>query len=87
MFVKLNENIELDESFIQKIKDKIKSDLSPKHIPAKIINVFDIPKTKSGKIVESTIKNIVNNQKIINLNSIANPECLEEFQKKSQITN
>ena len=56
-------------------------------IPAKIINVFDIPKTKSGKIVESTIKNIVNNERIINLNSIANPKCLEEFRKKSQIIN
>ena len=87
LFVKLNESIQLDKSFIKNIKDKIKSDLSPKHIPAKIISVFDIPKTKSGKIVESTIKNIVNNERIINLNSIANPECLEEFRKKSKIIN
>ena len=87
LFVKLKDNIQLDESFIKNIKDKIKSNLSPKHIPAKIINVLDIPKTKSGKIVELTIKKIVNNEKINNLNSIANPECLEEFRKKSQITN
>ena len=87
MFVKLKDNIQLNEGFIKIIKDKIKSNLSPKHIPAKIINVLDIPKTKSGKIVELTIKKIVNNEKINNLNSIANPECLEEFRKKSQITN
>ena len=87
LFVKLKDNIQLDENFIKIIKDKIKSNLSPKHIPAKIVNVLDIPKTKSGKIVELTIKKIVNNEKINNLNSIANPECLEEFRKKSQIIN
>ena len=87
LFVKLKDNIQLDESFIKIIKDRIKSNLSPKHIPAKIIDVLDIPKTKSGKIVELTIKKIVNNEKIYNLNSIANPECLEEFRKKSQIIN
>ena len=87
LFVKLKDNIQLDDNFIKIIKDKIKSNLSPKHIPAKIIDVLDIPKTKSGKIVELTIKKIVNNEKIHNLNSIANPECLEEFRKKSQIIN
>jgi acetoacetyl-CoA synthetase len=87
LFVKLKDNIQLDESFIKIIKDKIKSNLSPKHIPSKIIDVLDIPKTKSGKIVELTIKKIINNEKINNLNSIINPECLEEFRKKSQITN
>jgi len=85
LFVKLKENTQLDENFIKYIKKKIKSNLSPKHIPAKIINVLDIPKTKSGKIVELTIKKIVNNEKIINLDSIDNPECLEEFRKKSYI--
>ncbi|HJO14140.1 MAG: acetoacetate--CoA ligase [Pelagibacteraceae bacterium] len=87
LFVKLKNNIQLDGSFINIIKEKIKSNLSPKHIPAKIIDVSDIPKTKSGKIVELAIKKIVNNEKINNLNSIANPECLEEFRKKSQIAN
>jgi acetoacetyl-CoA synthetase len=87
LFVKLKYNMQLDERFIKIIKDKIKSNLSPKHIPTKIIDVLDIPKTKSGKIVELTIKKIVNNEKINNLNSIANPECLEEFRKKSQIAN
>jgi acetoacetyl-CoA synthetase len=62
-----------------KIKDKIKNLLSPKHVPAKIFNIKDIPKTKSGKIVELTIKKIINNIDINNLNSLINPECLEEY--------
>ena len=72
---------------IKKIKDKIKINLSPKHIPNKIIKVFDIPRTKSGKIVELIVKKIVNNEKIDDINSLANPECLEEYQKKNQIIN
>ena len=66
LFVKLKDNIQLDERFIKIIKDKIKSNLSPKHIPAKIINVLDIPKTKSGKIVELTVKRLINNEEIKN---------------------
>ena len=82
MFVKLIKKQTLNENLIKKIKDKIKLSLSPKHIPAKVIEVNDIPKTKSGKIVELTIKKIVNNEKITNLNSLYNPECIKEFELK-----
>ena len=53
--------------------------LSHKHVPAKIIQIKDIPKTKSGKIVELCVKKIINNEKINNLNILANPECLSEY--------
>ena len=65
--------------FKKEIKNIIKKQLSPKHIPSKIIIMSDIPKTKSGKIVEMTVKKIINNEKIDNLNSLINPECLEEY--------
>jgi acetoacetyl-CoA synthetase len=55
--------------------------LSPKHIPAKIIQVQDIPKTKNGKIVELTVKKIMNNEAVLNLNTLINPECLQEYKE------
>jgi acetoacetyl-CoA synthetase len=80
LFLKLELNIQLNEDFIKLIKSKIKSNLSPKHIPSKIFKVLDIPKTKSGKIVELAIKNIINGLEIENKNVLANPDCLREYQ-------
>ena len=63
----------------------MKNNLSPKHVPSFIIDIKDIPKTKSGKIVELTIKNIVNNKKVDNLDTLINPECLNEYVEKIKI--
>ena len=79
LFIKLHHIKNFNDSLKFKIKDKIKKLLSPKHVPAKIFNINDIPKTKSGKIVELTIKKIINNENVHNLNSLINPECLEEY--------
>ncbi len=84
LFIKLIKNEILNEKLIKNIRDKIKFSLSPKHIPSKIVEVNDIPKTKSGKIVELTIKKIVNKEKITNLSSLYNPECIEEFILKTK---
>ena len=70
IFVKLIKKNILNNKLIDKIKNSIKYSLSPKHVPSLIIEISDIPKTKSGKIVELTIKKIVNNEKITNLNSL-----------------
>ena len=81
LFIKIRKNIEFNNEFMIKIKNEIKRLLSPKHIPTKIISMKDIPKTKSGKIVEITIKKIINNEKIDNLTSLSNPESLQEYYK------
>ena len=81
LFLKLIPNKSINDKLILKIKNQIKNLLSPKHIPAKIIQVQDIPKTKSGKIVELTVKKIMNNEDVLNLNSLVNPECLLEYKK------
>ena len=78
LFIKTNNSI-LDDSLIKIIKNKIKNQLSPKHIPKKIISVSDIPKTKSGKIVEIMVKKIINSEKIDNANSLINENCLDEY--------
>ena len=82
LFLKLKEKLFLNKRLKDKINKKIKSSLSPKHVPSIILNVKDIPKTKSGKIVELTIKKIVNNEPISNLSSLINPECIKEYREK-----
>ena len=79
LFVKLNPKLNMSDDFISKIKNSIKKNLSPKHLPANIFNVSDIPYTINGKKVEIAIKNIVNGELIENLDSISNPECLKEY--------
>ena len=59
--------------------------LSPKHIPAIILQVLDIPKTKNGKIVEITIKKIINNEEVTNLSSLANPDCLKDYSNRKEL--
>ena len=80
LFLRLDLNYKLNEEFIKLIKLEIKYNLSPKHVPSKIFQVLDIPKTKSGKIVELAIKNIINGFKIKNKSVLANPDCLKEYQ-------
>ena len=87
LFVKLIEKKALDKDLLNNIRKQIKISLSPKHIPSVIIDINDIPKTKSGKIVELTIKKIVNNEKISNLRSLSNPECLDEIKEKIKSLN
>ena len=69
------------DELILKVRNQIKSLLSPKHVPAKMIQVQDIPKTKNGKIVELTVKKIMNNETVLNLSSLINPESLLEYNK------
>ena len=80
LFAVLRSDITLNEELINKIKNTIRAQLSPHHIPAKIIAVHDIPRTANNKISESAIKKIVNGEKIDNLMAIANPECLKEYE-------
>ena len=71
--------MELNEDKINLVKSKIRKNCSPKHVPALIIKVPDIPRTKSGKIVELAVKKIVNGENINNKEAIANPEILDYF--------
>ena len=76
----MNTNHKFNDMIKNKIKDDIKKYLSPKHIPSKIFPVSEIPRTRSGKIVEILIKKLINGEKISNLESLANPDCLNEYQ-------
>ena len=86
LFVKLAPGFELDEGLIDEIKKSIRRETSVRHVPGKILEVSDIPRTKSGKIVELTIRDIINGEKPKNLNAIDNSECLVEYQNRSELT-
>ena len=80
LFIKMRSECKLNEDLKNLIKLEIKSNLSPKHVPSKIFEVKDIPKTKSGKIVELSIKNIINGLDVKNKNALTNPDCLKDFE-------
>ncbi len=80
LFVRLASGVELDAGLKQAIKDKIKKGASPRHVPAVIIPVADIPRTKSGKITELAVRDIVNGREVKNRDALANPEALSLFE-------
>jgi acetoacetyl-CoA synthetase len=79
LFVVLKSSFSLTEDLINTIKNTLRQECSPRHVPAKIIAVPDIPKTLSGKIVELAIKELIHQRPVKNLSSIANPESLDFF--------
>jgi acetoacetyl-CoA synthetase len=79
LFVRLKEGARLDEDLKVKIRSQIRLGASPRHVPAKILSVADIPRTKSGKIVELAVRDIVHGQRVKNVEALANPEALKLF--------
>ncbi|ENP8415499.1 acetoacetate--CoA ligase [Vibrio alginolyticus] len=81
LFVQLVKGVELNDEMIASIKAQLKSACSPRHVPSAIYAISDIPKTRSGKLVELAVKQVVNNRSVENLGAIANPEVLEEIRR------
>lgn len=79
LFVRLAEGVELDGELEKKIKAKIRTGASPRHVPAKIVAVADIPRTKSGKITELAVRDVVHGRTVKNKEALANPEALDLF--------
>ncbi|MDX1497799.1 MAG: acetoacetate--CoA ligase, partial [Salinisphaeraceae bacterium] len=79
LFVKLREGLHLDDALIANIKQTIRDNTSPRHVPAKIIQVADLPKTLSGKLVELAVRNVIHGQAVQNKDALANPEALDLF--------
>lgn len=79
LFVCLAPGLALDVDLDKKIKTKIRTGASPRHVPAKIIQVAEIPRTKSGKIVELAVREVVHGRPVKNKEALANPETLELY--------
>lgn len=79
LFVRLREGEELDDALRARICSEIRQNTTPRHVPAKVIQVEDIPRTKSGKIVELAVRKIVHGEPVLNREALANPEALDLF--------
>jgi acetoacetyl-CoA synthetase len=79
LFVRLRNNVHLDEELIARIKKRIRENASIRHVPAKIVQVADIPRTKSGKIVELAVRSVVHGEPVKNKEALANPDALNLF--------
>ncbi len=79
LFVRLRAGVELTEELIKRIKTEIRQNATPRHVPAKIVAVADIPRTKSGKITELAVRDVVHGRAVKNTEAMANPETLEFY--------
>ncbi|MFZ5959967.1 acetoacetate--CoA ligase [Pseudomonas knackmussii] len=79
LFVRLREGIALNETLCERIRQTIRSNTTPRHVPAKILAVADIPRTISGKIVELAVRNVIHGRPVKNTDALANPEALELY--------
>jgi len=80
LFVHLREGVSLNEDLTKKIKQQIRQNTTQRHVPAKVVQVTDIPRTKSGKIVELAVRHIVHGREVKNKEALANPQALEQYQ-------
>ena len=87
LFVKLADGVVLDDELRKKITVQIRNNASPRHVPAKIIAVADIPRTKSGKIVELAVRDVVHGRAVKNKEALANPEALDHFANLADLKN
>ncbi|KFZ31673.1 acetoacetyl-CoA synthetase [Pseudidiomarina salinarum] len=85
LFVRLREGCTLDDELRQQIRKVIRSNTSPRHVPAVIAQVDDIPRTISGKIVELAVRQVIHGESVKNTDALANPEALEQFRDRAEL--
>ncbi len=85
LFVRLREGVQLDDAMTAKIKSTIRANTTPRHVPAKIIAVPDLPRTMSGKITELAVRNVIHNRLVKNTEALANPNSLAFFKDLAEL--
>jgi acetoacetyl-CoA synthetase len=85
LFVKLRDGLALDEALAKRIRDTIRNNTTPRHVPAVIAQVTDIPRTRSNKIVELAVRAAIHGQPVKNLEALANPEAIEQFRNRPEL--
>lgn len=85
LFVRLRSDAALDESLIKKIRDTIRAQTTPRHVPAKILSVADIPRTLSGKVSELAVRSAIHGKPVKNVDALANPGALEYFRDRVEL--
>ncbi len=85
LFVKLNPGVRFDQELVNKIKTTIRNNCTPRHVPAKIIEIADIPYTISGKKVELAVRNLIHGQEVLNRDALANPQALDLYAELEEL--
>jgi acetoacetyl-CoA synthetase len=85
LFVRLKDGLTLTPAIEDRIRRRIRENASPRHVPARILQVTEIPRTKSGKIVELAVRDVVHGREIGNREALANPEALEQFRNRAEL--
>jgi acetoacetyl-CoA synthetase len=85
LFVRLRDGLQLDDALRRAIADRIRANLSPRHVPARIVQVTDIPRTKSGKIVELAVRHVIHNREVRNVEALANPSALDLYRNRPEL--
>ncbi len=85
LFVRLQPGLQLDDELIARLRTALKTHASPRHVPAKILEVAAIPRTISGKVVELAVREVIHGRDIRNLDALANPEALEHFKNRAEL--
>ena len=85
LFVRLRPGYSLEEDLVERIKKKIRENTTPRHVPAKVIQVADVPRTKNGKVVELAVRSVVHGMPVASTDALANPEALDLFRNLPEL--
>jgi acetoacetyl-CoA synthetase len=85
LFVRLREGCQLDDNLRHRIQKQIRDNTTPRHVPAKILAVTDIPRTISGKITELAVREVIHGRPVKNTDALANPQALEQFRGRAEL--
>jgi acetoacetyl-CoA synthetase len=86
LFVRLRDGLTLDSDLETRIRLRIRSHASPRHVPAKIVQIGEVPRTKSGKIVELAVRDVIHGRDVKNKEALANPDALEQFRNREELS-
>ena len=85
LFVRLRDGQTLDDKLRERIRARIRRNTSPRHVPARIVQVGDVPRTRSGKIVELAVRDVVHGREVKNREALANPDALDLFRNRPEL--
>ncbi len=85
LFVRLRDGVELDDDLSERIKRRIRAETTPRHVPSRVVQVSDIPRTLSGKIVELAVRDVIHGRAIKNTEALANPEALDQYRDRPEL--
>ena len=86
LFVRLRDGVTLDEALEARIRRQIRENTTPRHVPAKILQVTEVPRTKSGKIVELAVRDVVHGRIVSNREALANPDALDQYRNRIELS-